>query len=391
MSIYTLNPEHCYGFAESLAKNCSDPDMHNKCNIMIREGHIHIASTERRQFNKRLSKRHNLNHFNASRTPPMRLKNEALHGGGSLSPLLQHHPKSAPSLLPRPRTFSFEDIIAEDVFQKEPYGQDCSSPAACSSPYVSVLTPATCPERRMIPCTTVFEFSNNTPAGMSHSMKTVHENYFQNVPVTIPLHDVAYCVAVPSNQRIFLLTSRQGTCLVCRVYLFHRREKAQALTLALAKQFEKSYMEWQKMKQVKRKQSLVKAIEKSVGKNASTVGSKVIEQNNNVMDAIIIDDANKENHRDTDSSPEESSDVEVNDTITVEMSREFTRRASCLDRPERLELGDGMTIEKLEKNCENMVLSSDGFTTDEERDSDESPEHGVCESGEEKSDTLRTS
>lgn len=72
----------------------------------------------------------------------------------------------------------------------------------------------------------------------------------QTISTTIPLHQIAYSVAIPSNPHVLVITSKQNVYLCCRVFYFNKPEKATAATLQLAKHFQRLYQEWNNKRKV---------------------------------------------------------------------------------------------------------------------------------------------
>ncbi|XP_076823806.1 uncharacterized protein LOC143469838 [Clavelina lepadiformis] len=173
----------------------------------------------------------------------------------------------------------------------------------------------------------------------------------------ILLHEIAYCVTVPEQPRVFLLTSRGRGCLTCRVFLFFSKDKAQALKLTLAKQFQISFEEW-----------IVRQMRRSRRESLKTQSIQVDRfqlSNDNTNTSLKI--TNLENHQDQASSGsmEVILDDESDEMLSEEeeaMNREFIRRASCLPNPERLAIGqesiNDEMVHHLQKIFENSDMSS---------------------------------
>lgn len=367
MSIYTLHPEHCYGFAEELAKAANEgegKEVNNngpttKRQIVVKEHSLEISPVEKRQKRKSAG----------VGSPTLRQKPLS----GSTATLNTHKGVSN-----RTRTVSCEELISDDYKRESP---TTVFPNCRDSGQISVFSPPPYTERggRAKPAAAHLPERNVFTLGRSINAMPDHSQ--EDLFTTIALHDVAYCVTVPSNPRLFLVTSRQGSCLVCRVFLFNRREKSQELTLVLANQFKKSYLEWQSGKNNRRKASVGKERRTQNGDEANAVNKEIRTKMSlrshsagEAENAAQESDANKDSGHEGDvySSQDELEEVISNEkTAELAKAREFERRASCMEQPENL-LAGGMTVERLEQYCQNILITSDESTTDEERESDES-------------------
>ena len=185
-------------------------------------------------------------------------------------------------------------------------------------------------------------------------------------PESILLHEIAYCVTVPEKPRLFLLTSRGKEGLICRVFLFSTREKAQMLKVCLARRFELAYSEWQSrvMRRASRRRS---SLDRQMSQSSAS---------SNTSETFISsrgDDTSSFNGRNNQHSDraaqiractigcglEHGSSSEDEDSfVDEEMHREFERRASCLENPERLLVGDDY-VQHLNQRFNTVLSRSD--------------------------------
>ena len=235
---------------------------------------------------------------------------------------------------------------------------------------------------------------SSTFSGRPTSKNTNHQFSEVPRPEGILLHEIAYCVTVPSKPRLFLLTSKGKEGLTCRVFLFSSREKAQLLKLRLAQQFQQAFTEWQARmaRRASRRRSTVceRQISSCSSHSESTVPSPtdfyeqtaakaqqlaaLVERSNfqicrQQAAPLAMNTSGSKGGSDgaSQSGSDEDSFSEGEDR---DMHREFKRRASCLTNPERLLVGD--EVERLQLHF-NQVLSrnsasSDVFTSTDDDD-----------------------
>ncbi|XP_039261680.2 uncharacterized protein LOC120337847 [Styela clava] len=343
MSIYTLKPEHCYGFAEGLARDVFDQDgkevnnnhSANKCQIVVTDESIEISAMPRRHHNS--GKRKPIN----TGTPPTRPKLNS-----SNSPTFNRVIFSDN----RPRTISCDEVLVND------HHRNCNSMFFDSPHQISVLSPYANAHRHSERPMSVLDLTpTNSRYGRESNLASMPENMQENFSAKIPLHEVAYCVTVPSNERLFLLTSRQGSHLICRVFLFKLREKSNALTMVLANQFKRNFVEWQSQRAAgtKRKVSIFKG---QLLPNSCPY-NKTNSQNSTGRPRGESQDSGHE-----DCPSDMDSDERTNEELK---SREFERRSSCMHSPENI-----LRRRETESSghFSQPTLSLSDFTTDEDSD-----------------------
>ena len=211
-TVYTLNPEDCYEFA--LCKNETAVERRiPKAEIKIEDGSVSIT------YHPQLSTKSRS--LSSSPTPF-----SSLLSPKSLSPL--HSPK-------RPK--SDDNAYHFDTMSTHSEISLSGSPMSIGE-HLGI-----CPmERRAseyrLP--DYYKFQHNH---ISCSSRELYQDE-NEVPPAIPhpdllsLSEVAYCVTVPYQSNLFLLTFRGTTGLVCKAFRFSNKNNAEQLKTEFANQFQ---------------------------------------------------------------------------------------------------------------------------------------------------------
>ncbi|XP_069776061.1 low density lipoprotein receptor adapter protein 1-A [Narcine bancroftii] len=144
------------------------------------------------------------------------------------------------------------------------------------------------------------------------------------------LHDVACCMTDRAHPDVFLYVCKSKRQLQCRVFRCGRREKAQAVTVCLAKVFEAAFSQWH-------------AAYSQGSLPSLSPGSQPLAEGR----PAPLDKAG----RPREEEPEADSDEE----LELRMHREFLHRAASLRAPHRLDAGSRDLVELSGEGEEEQV------------------------------------